>query len=97
MQPDAPEEATENGTVLGVDLGVNDLAVTSTGSFWTDEEFDHRRREYEKRRGNLQEHGTRWAHESIRSVDRKEDGRFKTTLHRISTNSSPKRVPTTVR
>jgi len=82
--PDTPEEATENGTVLGVDLGVNNLAVTSTGSFWTGEEFDHWRREYEKRRGNLQEHGTRWAHENMQSVGRKEDGRFKLTLHRIS-------------
>jgi len=35
-EPDAAETATtENGTVLGVDLGVNNLAVTSTGTFWT--------------------------------------------------------------
>ena len=75
---------TENETVLGVDLGVNNLAVTSTGTFWTGDEFDHWRREYEKRRGSLQECGTRWAHETMQSVGRKEKGRFKTTLHRIS-------------
>jgi len=85
VEPDTSEQATtENGTVLGVDLGVNQLAVTSTGTFWTGDEFDHWRREYEKRRGDLQEHGTRWAHENIQSVGRKEDGRFKMTLHRIS-------------
>ena len=80
--PDKP--ATENGTVLGVDLNVKQLAVTSTGTFWTGDEFDHWRREYENRRGDLQEHGTRWAHENIQAVGRKEDDRFKITLHRIS-------------
>jgi len=85
VESDTSEQATpENGTVLGVDLGVNTLAVTSTGTFWTGDEFDHWRREYEKRRGDLQDHGTRWAHETIQSVGRKEKGRFKMTLHRIS-------------
>ena len=85
VEPDTPEQATiKNGTVLGVDLGVNNLAVTSTGTFWTGDEFDHWRREYEQRRGNLQECGTRWAHENIQAVGQKEVGRFKQTLHRIS-------------
>jgi IS605 OrfB family transposase len=85
MESDTPEQAiTENGTVLGVDLGVNNLAVTSTGAFWTGDEFDHWRREYEKRRGDLQECGTRWAHENTQAVGRKEEGRFKLTLHRIA-------------
>jgi IS605 OrfB family transposase len=85
VEIDTSTQATiENGTVLGVDLGVNQLAVTSTGTFWSGDEFDHWRREYEKRRGDLQEHGTRWAHENIQSVGRKEEGRFKQTLHRIS-------------
>ncbi|MCD2204549.1 RNA-guided endonuclease InsQ/TnpB family protein [Halobacterium sp. KA-6] len=85
VESDTPEQATiENGTVLGVDLGVNNLAVTSTGTFWTGDEFDHWRREYEKRRGDLQRCGTRWAHQNIQSVGRKEKGRFKQTLHRIS-------------
>lgn len=78
------QETTENGTVLGVDLGVNNLAVASTGTFWTGDEFNHWRREYENRRGDFQEHGTRWAHENIQAVGRKETGRFKLTLHRIS-------------
>ena len=63
---------------------MNNLAVTSTGTFWTGNEFDHWRREYEKRRGDLQEHGTRWAHENMQAVGHKEEGRFKQTLHRIS-------------
>ncbi len=85
VESDTPEQATPgNGTVLGVDLGVNNLAVASTGTFWTGDEFDHWRREYENRRGDLQECGTRWAHENMQSVGRKEEGRFKQTLHRIS-------------
>jgi hypothetical protein len=82
MESDTPEQATTtHGTVLGVDLGVNNLAVASTGTFWTGDEFDHWRREYENRRGDLQACGTRWAHENIQSVGRKEEGRFKMTLH----------------
>jgi IS605 OrfB family transposase len=85
VESDTPAQAaTENGTVLGVDLGVNNLAVTSTGTFWTGDEFDHWRSEYEKRRGSLHQCGTRWAHENIQSVGRKEAGRFKLMLHRIS-------------
>ena len=86
VESDTSEQATtENGTVLGVDLGVNTLAVTSTGTFWTGDEFDHWRREYEKRRGSLQQCGTRWAHQNIQSVGRREEGRFTLMLHRIST------------
>ena len=85
VESDTPEQpTTTHGTVLGVDLGVNNLAVTSTGTFWTGDEFDHWRREYEKRRGDLQQCGTRWAHQNIQAVGRKEEGRFKMTLHRIA-------------
>jgi transposase len=42
MESDTSEQAaTTHGTVLGVDLGVNNLAVASTGRFWTGDEFDH--------------------------------------------------------
>jgi len=71
-------------TAEAVGFSVDTLAVASTGTFWTGDEFDHWRKEYEQRRGDLQEHGTRWAHENIQSVGRKEEGRFKITLHRIS-------------
>ena len=86
-EPDTPESkqmTTENGTVLGVDLGINNLAVSSTGTFWTGDEFNHWRHEYEQRRGDLQECGTRWAHQNIAAIGRKEEGRYKLMLHRIS-------------
>jgi putative transposase len=85
VESDTPEQATTgNSTVLGVDLGVNHLAVTSTGVFWSGHEFDHWRREYEKRRASLQRCGSRHAHENIQSVGRKETGRFTMMLHRIA-------------
>ncbi|MEF8854288.1 MAG: RNA-guided endonuclease TnpB family protein [Haloarculaceae archaeon] len=70
--------------ILGVDLNVNQLAVTSTGGFWTGKEFDHWRREYENRRGDLQQCGSRHAHENIHAVGRRETGRFKILLHWIA-------------
>jgi len=85
VESDTPKQATTgHRTVLGVDLGVNQLAVTSTRTFWSGHEFDHWRREYEERRGSLQQCGTRAAHENIQSVGGKETGRFKLMLHRIA-------------
>jgi putative transposase len=81
---EADKEAAEDGTVLGVDLGVSNLAVTSTGLFVSGGELTHWQNEYEKRRGSLQQTGTRWAHENIQSVGRKEDGRFTILLHEAS-------------
>lgn len=79
-----PVPDTEHRTVLGVDLGVNNIAVTSTGTFWSADAFNHWRREYEKRRGSLQQRGTRAAHENIQSVGRKEYGRFEIYLHSVA-------------
>ncbi|XGI83901.1 RNA-guided endonuclease InsQ/TnpB family protein [Halorutilales archaeon Cl-col2-1] len=72
-------------TVLGVDLNTRgSLAVSSTGAYWSIEYLNHWRREYEKRRKSLQEHGSRYAHENIQCVGEKESGRFKNHLHRVA-------------
>ena len=83
-EDDDTEPTTGHRTVLGVDLGVHPLAVTSTGRFWSADEFTHWKREYEERRGDLQQCGTRAAHDAIASVERKEDGRFEIFLHRVA-------------
>jgi putative transposase len=80
---DAPD-LPENGTVLGVDLGIENIAVTSTGTFWSGDELAHWRTEYVERRRSLQERGTRWAHENVQSVGRTETGRFEQYLHRVA-------------
>jgi len=82
---ETPTESTaKHSTVLGVDLGVNNLAVTSTGTFWSAAEFNHWRREYEQRRSDLQQCGSRYAHENIQSVGRTETGRFEIYLHSVA-------------
>jgi len=75
---------TEHSTVLGVDLGIENVAVTSTGTFWNGSELNHWHREFEKRRGSLQQRGTRAAHETIQSVGRTETGRYDHILHTVS-------------
>ncbi len=59
----SPEKA-EDSKVLGVDCNVDDhIAVTSTGEFIGNADYlNHQRREFEKRRANLQQTGTEAAH-----------------------------------
>jgi putative transposase len=77
-------ESGGNGTVLGVDLGIENLAVTSTGKFWSGQELEHWRREYTRRRRSLQLCGTTAAHENIKAVGQKETGRFDQHLHTVA-------------
>ena len=77
-------EPVENGTVLGVDLGVENIAVTSTGVFWSADELTHWRQEYVERRKSLQECGTRDTHENVQAVGRTETGRFEQSLHCVA-------------
>jgi transposase, IS605 OrfB family, central region len=86
VEPDenASETTAKHRTVLGVDLGVNTLAVASTGRFWSADEFNHWRQEYEKRRASLQQCSSRHAHENIETVGQKESGRFENYLHTVA-------------
>ena len=73
-------------TVLGVDLNVDgSLAVTSTGAFIGNaDEMNHRRREFEKTRGSMQQAGTRSAHLSIQLMKDREHRWMQDELHRAS-------------
>ncbi|MDB9252891.1 RNA-guided endonuclease InsQ/TnpB family protein [Halorubrum ezzemoulense] len=73
-------------TVLGVDLNVDgSLAVTSTGAFIGNaDEMNHRRCEFEKTRGSMQQTGTRSAHLSIQSMNDREHRWIQDELHRAS-------------
>jgi len=83
---DPGDESTENGVVLGVDLNVDGyLAVTSTGAFLGNADYlNHRRDEYERRRGNLQQTGTRSAHLTIKSIGSRFARWSADYLHRVS-------------
>ena len=80
--PDAGD--TEHSTVLGVDLGIDQIAVTSTGMFWNGDYLNHRRREYERVRGDLQRTGTESAHRTIEQIGDRETRWAEDYLHRIS-------------
>ena len=83
---DSSDDSTENGVVLGVDLNVvGYLAVTSTGAFLGNADYlNHRRDEYERRRGNLQQTGTRSAHLTIKSIGSRFARWSADYLHRVS-------------
>jgi IS605 OrfB family transposase len=77
-------DETEDGTVLGVDLGVKTVAATSTGRLWSGDYLNHRRHEYEKLRASLQKTGTESAHRTIASIGDRESRWAEDYLHRIS-------------
>jgi IS605 OrfB family transposase len=83
---DSGDDSTENGVVLGVDLNVDGyLAVTSTGAFLGNADYlNHKRDEYERRRGNLQQTGTRSAHLTIKSIGSRFARWSADYLHRVS-------------
>jgi IS605 OrfB family transposase len=75
---------TGHQTVLGIDLGVNSLAVSSTGRFWNGDEYDHWCREFEKRRGGMQQRGTQAAHNALLRLGKREEAWRKQYLHTVA-------------
>jgi transposase len=82
-QPEISED-TENQTILGIDLGVISLAVSSSGTFWQGDDYDHWCREFEKRRGEMQQRGTQAAHDAIQRLGKREEAWRKRYLHTIA-------------
>ena len=85
---DDPEVPADTGhhdqTVLGIDLGVNSLAVASTGTFWQGDEYDHWCREFEKRRGEMQQRGTQAAHNALLRLGKREEAWRKQYIHTVA-------------
>ncbi|RLM83558.1 transposase [Halobellus sp. Atlit-38R] len=71
-------------TVLGIDLGVNSLAVSSTGTFWQGDDYDHWCREFEKRRGEMQQRGTQAAHNALLRLGKREEAWRKQYIHTLA-------------
>jgi putative transposase len=74
----------EHPTVLGVDLGIENVAVTSTATFWDGGYLNHRRDEYERVRGSLQQTGTESAHQTIKRIGQRESRWAEDYLHCVS-------------
>jgi putative transposase len=74
----------EDGTVLGVDLGIENLAVTSTAYFFSGRELTHDLHEFEKVRARLQRTGTRSSHRTIAQSSGRVLRYVRDVLHRAS-------------
>jgi IS605 OrfB family transposase len=81
---DAERNTAEDGTVLGVDLGIENLAVTSTARFVSGRELTHDLREFENVRAGLQQTGTRSAHRTLEQSSGRELRYVRDVLHRAS-------------
>lgn len=77
---------SENPTVLGVDLNVDGhFVVTSTGAFVESADYlTHRRHEFKRTRGSLQETGTRSAHLTIQQMGDREHRWIQDALHSVA-------------
>ncbi|WP_318566999.1 transposase [Salinigranum marinum] len=81
---DTERNTAEDGTVLGVDLGMENLAVTSTASFVSGRELTHNLREFETVRAGLQQTDTRSAHRTLEQSSGRELRYIRDVLHRAS-------------
>jgi putative transposase len=75
---------TEHQTVLGIDLGVNSLAVASTGRFWQGDDYDHWVSEFEQRRAKMQQRETQAAHNALLRLGKRERAWRKQYIHTVS-------------
>jgi IS605 OrfB family transposase len=83
---DLPEAtpATPSSEVLGVDIGENNLAATSTGKVWGGGDLRHRRDRYLALRRRLQSNGSQSARQKLRQVSGKERRRVQHVNHETS-------------
>ncbi|PSQ25104.1 transposase [Halobacteriales archaeon QS_9_67_15] len=63
---------------------VNSLAVSSTGTFWQGDDYDHWCREFEKRRGEMQQRGTQAAHNALLRLGKREEAWRKQYIHTVA-------------
>ncbi|ELY52532.1 IS1341-type transposase (TCE32) [Natronolimnohabitans innermongolicus JCM 12255] len=73
-----------NRTVLGVDLGIVNIATTSTAYFASGRELRHRHREFDRIRSNLQRIGTQSAHRTLEQISGRESRYLRETLHIVA-------------
>ena len=76
--------ALTSGLVMGVDVGENNLAATSTGKVLGGENLRHERDKYLATRRRLQSNGSQSAKQKLRQVSGKEQRRVKQVNHETS-------------
>jgi putative transposase len=77
-------ESVTSGPVVGVDVGENTLAASSTGRIWGGEALRHRRDQHLALRRRLQSNGSQSARQTLRQVSGKERRRVKHINHETS-------------
>lgn len=70
--------------VLGVDLGIVNIATDSDGQVFSGKEVDDNRRKFAHRRRNLQRNGSKSSKRKLKSISGKQSRFQKDTNHRIS-------------
>lgn len=83
-RPRTPVLTAEGGTVLGVDLGVENIAVTSTARFFSGSELNHRRRAFKRRRAALRGVGTESSRQTLSRLEGRERRYARDVLHRVA-------------
>jgi IS605 OrfB family transposase len=78
-----PEKYDAKG-VMGVDLGVKKIAVSSEGDVFSGEHIEKKRKQLHAHRQRLQKRGTRSARKRIKTIGKKESRFRKDTNHVIS-------------
>jgi IS605 OrfB family transposase len=79
-----PKTSTAPTRSIGVDRGAYNLAVTSTGHFFSGRKAMHTREKFASRRAKLQAKGTRSAKRVLQRLSGKEHRWMRDTNHRIS-------------
>ncbi len=77
-------EFRQSGPVLGLDVGENNLAATSTGKLWGGGELRHERDRHLALRRRLQSNGSKSAKQLLRKVSGKESRRVRHVNHIVS-------------
>jgi IS605 OrfB family transposase len=80
----ADAESVMSGPLMGVDVGENTLAASSTGRIWGGEALRHRRDQHLALRRRLQSNGSQSARQRLRQVSGKEMRRVKHINHETS-------------
>ena len=78
------KDTAEDGTVLGVDLGVKNIAVTSTARFWSGQKLTHDMNHFECVRGGLQRTGTRSAQRTLGQRSGRQERYSRDVLHQVA-------------
>jgi len=70
--------------IMGVDLGIKNIAVTSTGKFFSSGLLNNRRKQFREKRSKIQSKGTKSAHNLIKRLSGQETRFADWILHTIS-------------